>query len=254
MKKSILLVLLVSSSLLFAQESIESIMKMPEPTVSIETVGTRAKMELQRGRVTLAEVVADQYSVQKKNDSRTFLEIKAPANVKGTRFLMISKDGVTDQRIYLPALGKVRRISGQSEGSESFLGSDFSYNDMSYLQRSKDLETYKLLREEECGGVLCYIVEGTFKDAKSEYSKTNIWIEKETKHWVKVAFYDRKDVLVKVMELCNYEKTQGVDTPHLTKMTTLATNTSTIIHIIKMQYNMKIPDKIFTPRYLEHGR
>nr|WP_253714593.1 outer membrane lipoprotein-sorting protein [Treponema sp. OMZ 803] len=48
------------------------------------------------------------------------MEIKAPANVKGTRFLMIAKDGVTDQRIYLPSLGKVRRITGESEGTESF--------------------------------------------------------------------------------------------------------------------------------------
>ena len=54
--------------------------------------------------------------------------------------------------------------------------------------------------------------------------------------------------------MSNYETTQGVDTPRVTKMTTLATNTSTTINIIKMQYNMNIPDKIFTPRYLEQGR
>ena len=71
---------------------------------------------------------------------------------------------------------------------------------------------------------------------------------------VKIAFYDRKNVLVKIMEMSNYEATQGVDTPRITKMTTLAMNTATTIHIIKMQYNMNIPDKIFTPRYLEQGR
>ena len=238
--------LICSAALLFAEESAESIMKGAPSKITIETIGTRAKMEIQRNGTTMAELLVDQYSIQKENDHRTFLEIKAPANVKGTRFLMVAKDGGTDQRIYLPSLGKVRRITGESEGTESFLGTDFSYNDMSYLQRDSSLDTYKILREEEYGGVLCYVIEGVPKDTKSEYSKPNVWVE--------IAFYDRKNTLVKIMELSNYEATQGVDTPRITKMTTLATNTATIIRIIKMQYNMNIPDKIFTPRYLEQGR
>ena len=256
MKKLLMLcsLLLCCITVLLAEETAEEIIKGKPSTVKIETIGTRAKMEIQRNGTTMAELLVDQYSVQKENDHRTFLEIKAPANVKGTRFLMIAKDGVTDQRIYLPSLGKVRRITGESEGTESFLGTDFSYNDMSYLQRDSSLDTYKLLREEEYGRTLCYVIEGVPKDTKSEYSKTNVWVEKNSKHLVKIAFYDRKNVLVKIMELSNYEVTQGVDTPLITKMTTLATNTATTINIIKMQYNMNIPDKIFTPRYLEQGR
>lgn len=246
--------LLCSIVVPFAEETAEEIIKGKPSTVKIETIGTRAKMEIQRNGATMAELLVDQYSVQKENDHRTFLEIKSPANVKGTRFLMIAKDGVTDQRIYLPSLGKVRRITGEAEGTESFLGSDFSYNDMSYLQRDSSLDTYKILREEEYGRTLCYVIEGIPKDTKSEYSKTNVWVEKNSKHLVKIAFYDRKNVLIKIMEMSNYEATQGIDTPRITKMTTLATNTSTTINIIKMQYNMNIPDKIFTPRYLEQGR
>ena len=247
-------VLLCSGAVLFAEETAESIMKGAPSQITIETIGTRAKMEIQRNGTTMAELLVDQYSVQKENDHRTFLEIKSPANVKGTRFLMIAKGGITDQRIYLPSLGKVRRITGESEGTESFLGTDFSYNDMSYLQRDGSLDTYKILREEEYGGTLCYVIEGVPKDTKSEYSKTNVWVEKDSRHTVKIAFYDRKNVLIKTMEMSNYEATQGVDTPRVTKMTTHATNTSTTINIIKMQYNMNIPDKIFTPRYLEQGR
>ena len=256
MKKLLMLcsLLLCCGAVLFAEETAESIMKGFPSKITIETIGTRAKMEIQQNGTTKAELLVDQYSVQKENDHRTFLEIKAPANVKGTRFLMIAKDGVTDQRIYLPSLGKVRRITGESEGTENFLGTDFSYNDMSYLQRDSSLDTYKILREEEYGGTLCYVIEGVPKNAKSEYSKTNTWVEKDSKHLVKIAFYDRKNVLVKIMEMSNYEVTQGVDTPRITKMTTLATNTATTINIIKMQYNMNIPDKIFTSRYLEQGR
>ena len=257
MKKTALVCMLCAGAalLLTAEETPESIVRAARTQAAIKSIGTRAKMELQKSGATLIELVVDQYSLRDSQENqRTFLEIKSPANVKGTRFLMVAKDGVIDQRIYLPALGKVRRITGESEGTESFLGTDFSYNDISYLQRDSSLDTYKMLREEEYGGVLCYVIEGVPKDTKSEYSKTNVWVEKSTKHLVKIAFYDRKNVLVKIMEMSNYEATQGVDTPRVTKMTTHATNTSTTINIIKMQYNMNIPDKIFTPRYLEQGR
>jgi len=256
MKKLLILcttVLFVISGL-NADETAEDIVKGKPSTIKIETIGTRARMEIQRNGSPLAELLVDQYSVQKPNDQRTFIEIKAPANVKGTRFLMVAKNGVTDQRIYLPSLGKVRRITGQSEGTENFLGTDFSYNDMEYLQRDTSLDTHTLLREEEYGGVPCYVIEAVPKNAKSEYSKTNIWVEKDSRHVVKITFYDRKNTLVKILEMSNYEITQGVDTPRTTKMTTLALNTATIIHIVKMQYNMNIPDKIFSPQYLEQGR
>ena len=163
--------LICSAALLFAEESAESIMKGAPSKITIETIGTRAKMEIQRNGTTMAELLVDQYSIQKENDHRTFLEIKAPANVKGTRFLMVAKDGGTDQRIYLPSLGKVRRITGESEGTESFLGTDFSYNDMSYLQRDSSLDTYKILREEEYGGTLCYVIEGVPKDTNPSIPK-----------------------------------------------------------------------------------
>ena len=98
------------------------------------------------------------------------------------------------------------------------------------------------------------MIEAKPKNAASEYAKTVVWVEKEAKQFVKIEFYDKKDVLVKILEMSNYEMTQGIATPMNTKMTTLATNTATIIHIVKMQYNMTIPEKIFTPRYLEQGR
>lgn len=39
-----------------------------------------------------------------------------------------------------------------------------------------------------------------------------------------------------------------------TKLSTVATNTSTIIELQKVDYGMKIPEKVFTTKYLETGR
>lgn len=257
MKKIVLYVslLLCSVTGLVAEESPEAIVKAARTQATIKSVGTRAKMEIQKSGKTLNELVVDQYSSRESADSqRSFLEIKAPANVKGTRFLMIAKNGTVDQRIYLPSLGKVRRITGETEGTESFLGTDFSYNDLAYMERDSSLDTYRMLREDSYNGALCYVIEAKPKNTKSEYAKTHVWIEKDTKHFVKTEFFDAKDTRVKIIEISGYQMIQGISTPMVTKMTTVATDTSTVIRILKMQYNMQIPDKVFTPRYLEQGR
>ena len=67
MKKLLMLcfLLLCSITVLFAEETAESIMKGAPSKITIETIGTRAKMEIQRNGTTMAELLVDQYSVQK---------------------------------------------------------------------------------------------------------------------------------------------------------------------------------------------
>lgn len=244
------------SFVIFAEETAESIIRRARSNIEIQSIGTRAKMEVQKGGVTLNQLVIDQYTVKdRKKGQRTFMEFKAPANVKGTRFLMISNEnGSVDQRIYLPHLGKVRRITGTTEGTQSFMGTDFSYNDMAYMERDPNLDTYKKEADEVYQGVPCYVIEATPKDTDSEYSKTRIWIQKDTNNFVRTELYNRSGSLVKVIEISDYKMIQGINTPMTTKLTTLSTDTATIIHILKMKYNMKIPNKVFTPRYLEQGK
>ena len=53
-----------------------------------------------------------------------------PNDIRNTAFLVWEHPGADDERfLYLPALGRVRRIAGQ-EKDESFVGSDLSYEDI----------------------------------------------------------------------------------------------------------------------------
>ncbi|MDY7029898.1 MAG: outer membrane lipoprotein-sorting protein, partial [Spirochaetota bacterium] len=86
----------------------------------------------------------------------------SPATVKDTRFLSIENTNRDDdQWIYLPALGRVRRIAA-SEGDSSFMGTDFTYNDMQSREVYEDNHT--LLREERFQEWDCYVVESIPKD------------------------------------------------------------------------------------------
>ena len=82
------------------------------------------------------------------------MEFVSPADVKGTKFLSyshIKKDD--DQWLYLPALKRVKRIASKNK-SGSFMGSEFSYEDLSSFDADK------------------YIYEGKAKVVKFKGKKT----------------------------------------------------------------------------------
>jgi len=104
----------------------------------------------------------------------------SPADVRNTSFMNWSYDEAErddDQWIYLPALKKVKRISSDSK-SDSFMGSDFTYDDLG--DRHPSADEHKLLREEKLNGDDCYVVESIPKEEEYMYSRTVTWIFKNT--------------------------------------------------------------------------
>ena len=85
-----------------------------------------------------------------------FLE---PANVRNTGFLTYDYQDPkrdNDQWIYLPELYKTKRIAS-SDKSQPFMGSDFSYTDMT--RRILDEWTFKMLGEKEVRGEMTWLIE-----------------------------------------------------------------------------------------------
>ncbi len=127
----------------------------------------------------------------------------SPRDVKGTVFLTHSKVlDPDDQWIYLPALGRIKRISSSNK-SGPFMGSEFSYEDMSSREVGK--YSYKWLRDEPCGQLTCFVVEAYPQYEKSGYSKLISWIDtKEYRTW-KTEFYNRRGDLFKVLNFSDYK-------------------------------------------------
>src|SRR5687767_10207503 len=61
---------------------------------------------------------------------RRLIRFSYPHDIRGTSFLVWEHPSAEDERfLFLPALGRVRRIAG-SETQDSFVGSDFTYEDI----------------------------------------------------------------------------------------------------------------------------
>jgi outer membrane lipoprotein-sorting protein len=202
-------------------------------------------------------MIINQYSKDdKKGRTRTIVEFMAPPSFKGTRFLTLDLGkGKTSQMIYLPSLGKSRRIASSEKGS-SFMGTDFSYDDMSMMNREADDDVQSFVSQSEnYNGSDCYVIQGVPKDKGYQYSKTVSWVDKSSLRIYKIEMYDRKGKLKKVMELSNYKQdSEGHDTPTLMKITTVDEGTSTTMNMVHISYTMDIPDGIFTQGYIETGR
>ncbi|GHV89312.1 sigma E regulatory protein, MucB/RseB [Spirochaetia bacterium] len=260
MKKAIVcsVVLLLSTTVLFttalfAQTAAE-IVHSSRNRIKSTTTSVRARMVITAKNGSTTERVVDEYSKDGPNGTRMIIQFQSPASVRGTRFLtMEAKNGATDQWIFLPSLGKVRRIAA-SEGSGSFMGTDMSYDDISSASRDTDLDTHTLLREETLDGKICYVIESKPKDSSYQYSRTVSWIDKDTLVNYRIDLYDKRNTLVKRMEMSDVRDIQGRLTPMQTKMSTITAGTSTTIYNDIMKYDDTIPERVFTTTYLETGR
>jgi len=250
---SVFAILLLGATFLNAQDA-ASIVNSSRNRIQSDTISSRSRMVITARNGNTSERVIDQYSKDGPNGGRTVIVFQSPSNVAGTRFLtMDTASGGTDQWIFLPELGRVRRIAA-SESSGSFMGTDFSYDDISAVDREASLDNHRLLREETLNGRACYVIESTPKDSSFQYSKTISWIEKERYLSYKVELYNRRGELVKIMEMSDFRDVQGRLTPMQTKISTVGAGTFTTIYMEIIRYNDAIPERVFTTAYLETGR
>ena len=199
------------------------------------------------------------YSKDFGADEHQILFFKSPADVKNTAFLTYDYDDPSkddDQWLYLPALKKVKRIPS-ADKSGSFMGTDFSYFDMT----DRDLEDYdfKLLKETKVRGHDAWMIESKPRNKKvikeSGYLKTIGIVRKDNDMVVRVINYMRNGKK-KYMDIQKLHKEGGVWLPDVMTMTTKKgkrTVHKTILKFSHIKLNKAVPDSMFSTRRLEKG-
>ena len=201
-----------------------------------------------------------EYGRCKNNLTDVVMIFLSPATVQNTRFLVKENNGKDDDKwIYLPKMKNTRRIAS-SEGDKPFVGTDFSYDDMS--SREVDEDTHKLLKESEDKGNFkdLYVVESVPKDLKSsQYSKRISWVTKDS--WIPtyIELYDKKGNLLKVNEIKSIQKLAGTNgrtynIPTENVMTNVQTKHSSSMRLGNIAVDKPLPDRYFTTDFLTNGK
>lgn len=195
------------------------------------------------------------YSMDVGKDSKNLIFFQEPADIKGVGFLSWEYEdpGRDDDRwLYLPAMKKVKRISGSSK-NDYFMGTDFTYDDMG--DRSVDEDIHTLLREETVDEHVCWVVESAPKKTQDEmYSKTVNWIRKDALLPIKTEFYDRMGELLKILTVPEIGKKDGFWTAFRMEMDNIQEKHQTILEIKEVEYNIDIDENLFKVSTLERGR
>jgi hypothetical protein len=152
----------------------------------------------------------------------------------------------------MPHLKRTRRISGDAS-NESFVGTDFSYNDMTLISRkvNKDNHAFASPDSAAVDGVDCYVIVSTPKD-DFQYQKMVDYVGKTDKVFHKLELYKRANDAQpeKILELKNYADVQGHRTPKLMKITTVDTGSYTTITMRFVKYDVNIDENRFNASYM----
>ena len=135
----------------------------------------------------------------------TLTRFHKPAEIKNEGILFLEHEsGENDVLMYLPTYKKIRRVESQSQSS-SFMGSVFSYSDIT-TQHVDDYQ-YSETQEEPCPGtpsVKCYRIEAKpAKDSVRErtgYSRSVHWIRQDNFMSAAGDNYDEQGLLWKKFE------------------------------------------------------
>lgn len=182
-------------------------------------------------------------------NQKYFMYFFQPADVKDMTFMVYKYPAKDDDRwLFVPAINMVRRIAAQDKRS-SFVGSDFTYEDVS----GRDIEDDKhiLLKEEKLGAKDCYVIRSTPKAADVDYSYKLSWIDKTTSLPLKEEYYDRKAEQYKIFTADEIKDVKGFPTITKRSMKNLQSGHSTQVTYIKTDYNIGVEDNLFTERFLK---
>jgi len=182
-------------------------------------------------------------------DSKTVLQFVSPPEVAGVALLTNAARGREDEQwMWTPAIHRDRRIAPQ-EKSTKFLGTDFTYEDLS--ERVVDDYDYSLLGEEACDGGKCWIVRSVpHPGKKSQYSRTRAWFRQADYALVKME-YDVGDDVRRRLVLSGHETIQGLVTALRLEMSDLQKGGRTELTLSGVRYDLPFDPEFFTLRSIQ---
>jgi len=209
------------------------------------------KLISKNGNERIRELTMLRLNDNNNDKQKYYMYFHQPADVRAMTFMVWKYTGKADDRwLYIPAIKLVKRIVADDKNS-SFVGSDFSYEDVSGRDLSDD--KYTLNAEDKINGRNAFVVESVPKQASSAYFSRKVsWIDKETYLPLKEEYYDKRSELYKTFTADRIEKIQGI--PTIMKRTMLDTQNGhrTEVSFTKVKYNVGLRDNLFSERYLRN--
>ncbi len=214
---------------------------------------TKVTMRLlsKEGGERVRELIMARRNVKAGGDQKYFILFLQPADVREMTFLVRKyplKD--SDRWLYIPAIRLVKRIAADDKRS-SFVGSDFSYEDVS--GRAVEEDNHALLREEKSEGKDVFVVKSIPKDEKSaDFGYKISWVDKGSFVLWKEEYYDKRGSLSRIFTADEVKSIQGFPTTIRRTMKNVQTGHRTEVAYEQVKYDLALADNLFSERSLKN--
>ena len=178
-----------------------------------------------------------------KGDEKLMITFTEPAELAGVTFLSAPGGNMW---IYLPASGRVRRVSGSMVG-EGFGGSDFSYEEMANISFTGQ-DSILAMSATEIGGKPAWLL--TVLEAGRQ---SRIWVDRERSVPLQVEKLGVGGVAEKRIEFGDFRVDGELQLPGQIVMHDLKKGSTTEITVREFQLNTGLLDSRFTEAGMKRG-
>jgi len=192
---------------------------------------------------------------ENSGEQKYFIYFHEPGDVRRLTFMIWKYPGKEDDRwIYVPAVDLIRRIAADDKYS-SFVGSDFSYEDVSGRDLSED--THILLREEPLDDREAFVVQ-SIPLAPAAFTRRVSWIDKDSFLPLKIEYFDAQNQLQRIFTANAIEDIAAGDgdSGHVYRtimrrtMANVRTGHRTEVTVTSVSYDLGLSDEDFSERHM----
>lgn len=188
--------------------------------------------------------------------SKLLIELEMPLDVRGSSYLVLEREAGQDMWVYLPDLGKVRRIHPRTVSGQLF-GTDFSYEDIARLQRISAGQHAERLPDEELDERPVHRVRALpGAETASAYSRVDYFLDRATCLPLRIEFYARDGGLRKVLtgDPSSIRRAGSGWALGSVTLQDLGSGTRSRMLLSGIEVDVDLPDRLFQTSHLARGR
>ena len=184
-------------------------------------------------------------------ENYSLILLTAPARDQGTTYLKRQNEIWN----YVPNIDRTIKMP-PSMMSQSWMGSDFTNDDLVRESSTVDDYEHRILQEEEYNGRNAWVLELIPKpDTPIVYGKVLIWVDKEHYIQLKVENYDQRDELANTIEFLDIGEMGGRVFPARMVMTPAdKPDQRTIMNYQSIEFDVDLSESFFTQQNMRRVR
>ena len=186
------------------------------------------------------------FAKREDNLLRVMVKIKSPPDLNNAAYMVREGKEKDDMYVFVPALNKVRRISGAGTDGPLF-GTDFTYTDIKQMQNASEGGTTVLEKPDKIDGRDVAVLAITPKPgAPSRYSLIRSWVDQKACVPLKMEFSEGKAIRKRLIaSVSGITQAGAIWYVAEAKMSDLKDNTNTTLKITGLASDVKISDRYF---------